>query len=389
MACNVAAMRIAVLADCHIDHGAHGHWADPAWRAATTEIAKNGFDAAVVAGDLFHTGRPSAEAMLRCAEGLRNMASAGVRVVLIAGNHEWAGVRAVDRHRPPLLMFEEIDGVTALMEPQSCRVGDAWIGCLPWPAPGAHEAGMTQAQEALLLADEAERILDGPTLLVAHAAVGEALPHPGSEIEIAPAAATSSLTAHLADLDLEPFDRIALGHVHSRLALTETCGYVGSLEAFTFIDEGRVGGFSEFRHGGGGEGWEEVWHPAGQRRFATVGIGEDLSTLKEGTIVRVLIADGQSPADMSQQTIEDAGLVFAGWKDDRPVGDDTDACESMGLPEAGMLDHGELLSEWAQRERLTDDETALLAAEARDAVGWEIRPRAEPPEPAAAAASSD
>lgn len=38
-----------------------------------------------------------------------------------------------------------------------------------------------------------------------------------------PGAVTTSFTAHLQDLDLEPFGRIALGHVHARQALSDPC----------------------------------------------------------------------------------------------------------------------------------------------------------------------
>lgn len=110
-------MKVAVLADCHIDHGVHGEWADGAWDNATRTIADEGFDAAVVAGDLFHTGKPSTEAMLRCASGLRRMTEAGTQVLVIAGNHEWSGVKATEGHRPPVMLFEDIDGVTALITP--------------------------------------------------------------------------------------------------------------------------------------------------------------------------------------------------------------------------------------------------------------------------------
>lgn len=60
-----------------------------------------------------------------------------------------------------------------------------WIGGLPWPGPGLHAVGMTQGMQAEFLADEAENA-DAPTLLVGHAAVGEAMKWHGSEVEVAP-----------------------------------------------------------------------------------------------------------------------------------------------------------------------------------------------------------
>ena len=94
-------MKVAVLADCHVDHGVHQRWASTAWKRATTDIANETFDVCVVAGDLFHTGKPVSEAVMVCVDGLKTMTAAGVQVLVVAGNHEWIRVRSRDAHRPP------------------------------------------------------------------------------------------------------------------------------------------------------------------------------------------------------------------------------------------------------------------------------------------------
>ena len=368
-------MRVAVLADCHIDHGVHGLWADEAWRRATADIAAERFDLAVIAGDLFHTGRPTAEAIMRCIDGLKAMTAAGVPVLVVAGNHEWTGVNASQGHRPPTMLLDEVEGVTTMYQPGEYRAGELWVGALPWPAPGKHSAERDQADNADRLADAAEQH-DGPTLLAAHAAVSEVMHHSGSETEMR-TAATSSSTAGLADLDLTPFGHISLGHIHARQSLSPTCSYVGGLEAFTFIDEGRVGGWSELAHTGDGDGgWEETFRPAGVRNFATLNIGDDPSEHEPGTIVRVRVKEGESPFDLDRGDIEQAGLKFAGLKTELPETDGERTCVEGDTGGAVLqVDDIELLDRWSKREKLSEqDEQRVREFASAYVDDWDMGP---------------
>lgn len=359
-------MRVAFLADCHGDHGKHRLWAFGAWARATAEIAAGGYDAAIVGGDLFDTGRPIPEAVIRCEEGLRTMTDAGVRVVVLAGNHEWIGVRAAAGHRPPTLMLADPPRVTAVVHPEGLRVSDdLWVAALPWPAPGSE---LTQRDAALRLADEACGV-DAATLAVGHAAVAEAAPWAGSESEltVAPAAATAAL----ADLDIpEAFTRTMLGHIHNRRSLSATCGYVGSLECFTFADEGRRGGWSSLELVDGA--WVETFVEAGEFRFETIDMDTDLSTLQEGTLVRVRVRPGESRLDFDTQQLRTAGLRFVDWYDETAA---AAAAERAGaavaaLPVSEPLDTVALLQKWAERRQLTAKEQRLLLDAAARELGW-------------------
>ena len=366
-------MRVAVLADCHLDHGTHRLWADGAWERATRAIAEGGYYCAVVAGDLFHTGKPLPEAMLRCVAGLRLMADAGVHVVVIAGNHEWIGIRSIESHRPPTLLLNEIPGVTAVIQPEGLRIGDdLWLGALPWPAPGAHHSGFTQAEEAKWLAEEASG-LTIPKLVVAHAAVGEAMDWCGGSEQEMCSASTPTHTLSQNDLDYpDVFGHTAIGHFHKRQSLSPTCGYVGGLEAFTFADENRIGAWSSFElaEDNTWSDWIESRMECGLHRFATVAMGDDLSALDEGTIIRVRIKDGESRYDFDISDAEEAGLLFSSWKDERREVE-AETPEQSAVDDAPLV-MNDLLERWAARRRLTEQETGLLKASAREELGWEI-----------------
>ena len=259
-------------------------------------------------------GRPEPEAVLRCIAGIERMIAAGVRVLVIAGNHEWRGVKVSALHRPPTEVLGKIgamSGVIAVSHPRWVHLCDGLgVAALPWPAPGRHANRVSQPEAAARLAEEAGRF-DGVRLAVAHAAVG-GFRLSGSETEMAALSATA--TAELSDLDVpDAFERTMLGHYHGRKALSPTCGYVGSLEAFTFADEGRVGGWSSLEHDG--DGWVETFMPAGVQKFVTLNSDTPIDTLEAGTVVRVAIRDGESRWDFDLSGLHDAGMRFTGFHD--------------------------------------------------------------------------
>ena len=355
-----------MLADCHIDHGTHRLWADGAWEQACADIAAGGYVAAVVAGDLFHTGRPSAEALMRCVQGLRCMTRAGVRVVIVAGNHEWIGVRAALQHRPPTAVLDELPDVVAVTQPAGLHVCDGlWVAALPWPA--ASMAGQ-QPQHALRLAEQATHV-DAARLAVGHAAIVEAVRWPGSEAELS--AAPPAATAALADVDHpDVFERTLLGHFHTPRALSPTCGYVGGLECFTFADEGRVGGWVSLDRVGGG--WVPTFVEAGKHRFETIDMDTDLAAVAAGTVVRVRVRAGQSRLDFDSGAVAKAGLRFAGFYDESVA---TAAASTLSRApleptERSPADIVALLDRWAEQRRLTARDRSLLRRAADDLLGW-------------------
>ena len=106
-------MRAVLVADCHIDHNIHGLWAVEPWMEACEWVAANGCDVFIVAGDLWHTGKPSSEAICCAVEGFKLAASSGAECVLVAGNHEWIGVTRQRTRRSPAGLLNEIGFIHA------------------------------------------------------------------------------------------------------------------------------------------------------------------------------------------------------------------------------------------------------------------------------------
>ena len=361
-------MLVAVLADCHIDHGHHGgRWADHAWDAAISQVITADADVAVLAGDVFHTGRPTVEAMLLCAEGAKRLTGAGIEVVYVCGNHEWSGVSAARGHRPPPALLGELPGVRAVTDARTLRLDCGLaLACLPWPGPHRGHPAAAQTEDAAWIADECSDI-GGPVLAVAHAMVAGA--RLGSECQMA--AWQPGETAPLDALDVpDVWRRTVLGHVHARQPLSDTCSYVGGLDCYTFADEGREGGWCLYEWDDASRSWSEEWHKAGETRFATIRHDESPDHLPEGCIVRVHLTDGATAADCDESTLAEAGLMVAGYIHDDGEDSSKEAVVAVTEAELAELAPEALLDRWAAAHRLDDRDRERLHAASREVLDW-------------------
>ncbi len=280
------AMKVAALADCHLDHGRHnGQWNDTAWNAAIDSIADGGYDACLIVGDLFERGQAAGEAINLAGWSMKRLARAGVPVVYVVGNHEW--IRVPPGHRPASHALGVIDGVQVAAEAGWVRAGDLSVACLPWPTAEA-EPQPESARRLAELADSHE----GPRLAAAHAMVtgAKAMTRHGSEMDLASA---STSTAALGDIDVpQAFSRTLLGHVHRRQNLSETCSYVGSIDRITFADEGQKRGYSELVWDDENRAWSETLIEVATREFRTLAPGDPLDGLDKGTFIRLDLDKG-------------------------------------------------------------------------------------------------
>ena len=368
-------MLVSVISDGHLDHGVHGLWNIHAWQRACKTIIAEQHDVCVVSGDLFHTGNPMGEAILQAAQGMRRMVEAGVAVVYVCGNHEWIGVDVSRGHRPAAMALNEIDGVTVTTKPKVLTLDSGLhLALMPWPAPamGSEGAHLDSIRRVIDTCDG----VDEPCLAIAHAAVAETKLR-GSEIELA--ALTREWTVARSEIDIpEVLGHTALGHIHQRIALSPTCGYVGSIEAITFADEGQDKGFSVLSFEDGE--WHEELEVVGHRNFATLqldGIDQQIERLDEGTIVRVEIPEGGHDDDVPLSTISDAGLVYKGPY--RPPATQQERAERAvvaGADDFCSIEHIEvdddvtLLERYAERESITDEDIEDMLYEADMALGW-------------------
>ena len=221
-------MKIAHLADLHLGYRAY-HRVTPrgvnvreadvadAFREAVSRIAEVRPDLVLVAGDVFHSVRPSNTAI---ADAFRQFCVLtdrlpGVPVVVIAGNHD--SPRSSDVGNI-LHLFREIDGVVVVTE-ECERISlpqvDASVLCLP------HNA---------LAADHRTEMDPDPSvrhnLLMLHATIS------GGETEEKLRYVTEYGGAEVADSSVRPerWDYVALGHYHLCAELAPNMWYPGGIE---------------------------------------------------------------------------------------------------------------------------------------------------------------
>ena len=225
-------MRLLHTSDWHVGKAIRGHSRADEHRAVLAEIAsiagEHEVDLVVVAGDLFETAAPSAEAEQIVYRALLDLAGTGAEVAVIAGNHDNARrLRAVT----PLL---ELGRVHVVTQPRAADEGGvrtvptASGGPLQLVAlPFVSQRGIVRSEQLMEQAayehaqDYAERLQllihtlvdacdpEVPTVVAAHAFVrggapggGERLAHLVEEYAVA----AQSFPASVA--------YVALGHLH-------------------------------------------------------------------------------------------------------------------------------------------------------------------------------
>ena len=360
-------MRVAVLADCHIDHRSHGLDAFGAWRRACKWVTGHEVDVAVIAGDMFHTGHADGVAINRAMRGLNHITKAGIPVLIVIGNHEWIDAQSPSGSVRRTLQAEAFDcmpGVKVCTEPGIVAIPntDLRIAALPWPKPG--EGHLAQAEAAGRMAEALSD--NGPNLCVAHAAVEGAtvITKRGSERDLW--GVTGEPVTPLEAIDIpEIFGHTSVGHIHRRQNLSPTCSYVGSNEAFTFADEGQAKGFSILDLDGSTGRWHEQQVVVGDHHFVTVEVGGDMEQLPEHAIVRLIVPD-ETPNEQVievKHTLNERGMQLGriDYEADKP--DMSDISPDVFCD--GQLAHGgiqpsDLMDIWYDRKNLPkEDRTAV------------------------------
>jgi exonuclease SbcD len=221
-------MRIAHLADLHLGfrayhritaRGVNAREADvsEAFREAVERVVALAPDLVLVAGDVFHTVRPSNASI---AEAFRQFASLtarlpGVPVVMIAGNHD--SPRSADTGNI-LSLFREIPNLFVVTE-EAERVHldalNATIFCLP------HNA-LARAEEIALEPDPAAAV----NVLMMHGTVGGEV----AEGKIRYLSEYGGVLLEDSRIGPERWDYVALGHYHIATELAPNMWYAGGIE---------------------------------------------------------------------------------------------------------------------------------------------------------------
>lgn len=375
---------VIVTADLHLDAGrwgkvnpltgANSAWesASAVWQEICTHAVDSGAEALLFAGDAFLNANPTPEAQERFADGLRLVARAGIRVVLIPGNHEFLGLPGGHRH--PLWRYGDIDGVHISHSPELVVLDSGLqVATLPWPrksliVSAEDISGCSPAEIDAMIAGRLVEALDdlaaqidpeAPSVLLAHATVGEATvgsSRRGSEMTVASIFSEPVLPVDL--LADGPWSHVALGHIHKRqhIAPTRSGGaisYVGSPERIDWSEEDQPKGYSVLEYGFGAAVHEQ-FVPSSARRLVTLEVTGEPETLEDltGALVRLRLEELHDDVRAWRRAVSAAGGTVVGVITPMVVPGAREALSADGIEEIGPL---EGLERWLAGQDLDDD----------------------------------
>ncbi len=263
-------------------------------------------DVCIFAGDAYKNQRPNPTIQREFARRIKRLASEGVPVVLLVGNHDMA---SADRAASSLDIFGVLDvpGVVVAGREEvhqiTCRRGQPLqVATVPYPQRSrllAREQYQNMTLDELDL--EISRILganledlaaevseqpDVPAILTAHFSVSEA--KQGSEQSVMIGRDVVVLKSVLAN---PVWDYVALGHIHKHQELNNghhpPILYPGSLERIDFGEERERKGTVMAQVERGNTTWEFI--PVNARRFVTIRIDVTTSDDPMTTILDELL----------------------------------------------------------------------------------------------------
>ena len=278
------------------------------WVWSCKEMVEAGVQTAIIAGDVFHTAKPTPTELAAFVAGLEVLEEADISVLAIVGNHDQA--RSTGRAHA-LHVFK--DRIIVIDRPEVIHHHGVWYACLP-NINRAHVAAADpefaaldiDAQNARIadlmlqtirgLAAKAEQAAQGnPTVLVAHGTIA------GSAVG---AAATTAFfrdaVLPLSELRGLPFDYQAWAHLHRAQELTDTIRYCGSIDRIDFNEAGEDKGWWLVDLGDPGLGMPVItWRSSNPRSFVDLALDDPAEWERdvephlytpdwiEGSIVRV------------------------------------------------------------------------------------------------------
>lgn len=252
------------------------HDVNVAFQETVTRVASLRPDLVVIAGDLFHSVRPSNSVVTFCFRQLKRLVrESGAQVVIVGGNHE--APKRVDTGSV-LQLFSEIDGVHIAEAGKEVfafpELGLA-VTCLP-------HAALANMENLLLRADDRFP----HNILVAHAQVNEGWVSDFGGIEV-----------DLKTLVPHEWDYIALGHVHVHRVVGRQAVYSGALEHTSANIWGEA---RELK------GFLEVSLPSGKRTF------HPLTSPREVVVLEPVDGSGLEPQVLMERITERVEGVSGG-----------------------------------------------------------------------------
>jgi len=310
---SVRRVKILHTSDWHIGRTFHTHSTLDHLRlvldALAVQVHERGIDVVLVAGDVFDTAVPSADAMSVLSEAFRKIRAAGARIVMTSGNHdsitrlgfhsEWisaAGIHVLTQHQTlhaPVTLEDEHGPVhfygIPYLEPSLIRHE------YPGVELRSHGQALGHAMERIRT-DLAER--GGRSVVLSHCFASGVSASEGVERDIL----SGGLNLVSADLFDGP-DYVALGHIHGRAALTERVRYSGAPLHYSFAetDKMRGGWLVELTADGlGAIDWLDL--PVPRQLVQLTGEIDELLTDErfaphEGDWVKAVVTDRVRPMD--------------------------------------------------------------------------------------------
>lgn len=357
-------------ADLHVNH-THVSFINPAsgihtaWESATDVFAgicenfaaNDDSEFLLVAGDVFNHGAPNAESYERVADALKLATASGKEVVMGHGNHELIRVRSGQRN--PLTRFGDLPNVSVYDQPSVHRTkSGAQIVVVPWPSKAAvvadlnladFDMGDIDAVTSQRLVDYIEQAVEScndedPMLMLGHFTVNNIATSDkvrrGSETDISsffsePVAPTTAL---------EPFDYVALGHIHVRQNVAHNIWYPGSPDRISFREAAAPKTFNRVTVTESGTTVDHVDTKA--RQLAVVDLSEELPDLSsmEGATVRLLLPEGMTDDDALLDVFADAGINVHETKAIET--DDDDEPKSVMVSDVQGMSMADQLNAW-------------------------------------------
>ncbi len=244
-------VRIAHLADLHLGfrqyyrqtpHGINQREADvaQAFRQAMEDVSRAKPDVVVVAGDVFHSVRPTNPAILHAFNQLRSLREAlpNTTVVMVAGDHDTA--RSTETGSI-LKLFEAVGGVVVVTREARELVLenlDLSILCVPHAAlAGPRRTDLAPRSDA------------AHKVLLMHGEVAGGISPESAVIEFGGA------VVELSELHQDLWDYVALGHYHVAHSVAANAWYAGALDFVTLNPWGELKDERGEGRGGDVKGW--------------------------------------------------------------------------------------------------------------------------------------
>jgi len=251
---------------------------------------EQGIDVFVFAGDAYRTRDPNPTYQREFARRIKQIADAGIPVILLVGNHDMPNVA---KRASSITIFDTLDvpnvyvGDREALREVACRRGQPLlVATVPYPLRSAlvsreGQQGKSLAELDVLLqntmieniralAEQARQRPELPAIFVGHFSLNEATP--GTERNIMIGRDAAIPRSVLAD----PVWRyVALGHIHKHQSLNRDLQppivYSGSIERIDFGEEDDPKGFVVVEIGEGPTAWQFMpGYRRQARRFVTV-----------------------------------------------------------------------------------------------------------------------